>query len=163
MLNAADRFRLGIAIVDTPNDAVATASSLVEAGLHIEQICLIAVDQVMRLCEAVATSVADGSARVSAIFGSTHRPPGPVEGDAIAATSDRLFNLFLRTQLTPAGSIVRSQASRNSWDVERAIRDGAIAVVALPKDNRQNQVVTRLLLATSTHSVTTYDLAPEQH
>lgn len=162
MFDAAVRFRLGIAILDTPVAAVEAVAALVGAGLQVEQICLIAIDRVIDLCESIAEKVADGNARIASIFSSNHRMPDDVGGDEIVATSERLFNLFLRTQLTPAGSIVRSQSSRQRWNLEDAIRSGAVAVVTLPKDTRQHQLVTRLLLASSSHSVTTYDLAASE-
>lgn len=163
MAEAATHFRLGIAVVDTPSSALATIKALLDANLQIDQVCLIAIERVIDHCASLVGRLADGNSRLARLFDEVQPGPNPPGGESsggeeIVSTSAQLFNAFLRTQLTPAGSIVRSQASRRSWNVERAIRDGAIAVVSRAKDLQQQQLATRILLANSTHSVTTFEL-----
>ena len=158
MVDPVSHMRLGIAVLDTPRSALNALQALLDIGLCVDQLCLIAVERVAAACARMAGQIQDGSTSLNALFGYPQRWETDLEEDEIVATSDSLFNAFLKTQLTAAGSIVRSQASRQSWDVERAIRGGAIALVSQPRDTRQQQLVTRILLANSTHSVTTYEL-----
>jgi hypothetical protein len=151
-------FQVGIAVLDTPRLALSTIDALLDRGMQLDQLCLVCVRPVMVVCAKLAASFAEGHEHLIELFGDARRWAAPLGDDEIVATSQPLFLAFLRSQLTEAGSIVRSQASRRSWDVERAIRGGASAIVAHPRDTRQHQITTRILLANSTHNVTTYDL-----
>jgi hypothetical protein len=153
----AQQCRLGIAILDTPKLAIAAVRDLLAAGLAMEALCIIAVGPIMTACASEARRVAPVMKRLADIMRTSAAGNTEVE-EEIVATSQDLFGAFLRTQLTPAGSIVRSQASRQKWDIENAIRDGAVALVAWASDTHQQQVVTRILLAYSSHNVTTYHL-----
>ncbi len=151
-------FQVGIAVLDTPRLAISTIDALLEMGMQRDQLCLVCVRPVMVVCTKLAASFAGGHQHLIELFGDARRWAAPLGDDEIVATSQPLFLAFLRSQLTEAGSIVRSQASRRSWDVERAIRGGASAIVTHPRDTRQHQMTTRILLANITHNVTTYDL-----
>lgn len=155
-------FQVGIAVLDTPRMAISTAGELLDLGLQVDQVCLVAMRRVMVVCTRLAGTFAGGHERLTELLGDARRWAGPpshvLPDDEIVATQQSLFNAFLRSQLTDAGSIVRSQASRQCWDVEHAIRNGASAIVTHPSDTRQHLAATRILLAKSTHNVTTYDL-----
>jgi hypothetical protein len=157
-------YQVGIAVLDTPRLAIATAEELLDIGLKLDQVCLVAVRRVLVACARLAASFAGGHERLTELLGDARRWAAPAPDDAtdceIVATQQQLFQAFLRSQLTEAGSIVRSQARRQRWDVECAIRNGASAIVTHPCDTRQHLVATRILLANSTHNVTTYDLPP---
>ncbi len=158
MAGTSGHYQIGIAVFDTPRLAISTTGSLFDSGLEIDQVCIVSMHRVMMACARLAASLAEGQQRLTELFGDVRRWPNSMRGEEIVATSQPLFNAFLRSQLTEAGSIVRSQASRHSWDVERAIRSGATGVVTHPRDNREQQISTRILLANSTHKVTTYVL-----
>ena len=141
-------------VLDGPDKALETVCALTVAGLGVEQVGLVALAPVMDACATVSASWTCAVDGASGLFRHLQELCRLGDGEPLVATSATLLEPIRETIVPSAAT--RTSERRN--EIERLLLSGAVALVAKAADSRQQQTITRLLLASSRHRVTTYDL-----
>lgn len=157
--------RIGMTIFDAPEKALDTICTLTGAGLTVEQVGLVALAHVMNRCAHISARWSCFTNGAGVLFRHLQELCVLGNGERLLGTSSSLIEP-VKSAITPnAGSAQAAAASRSALlrageqrrEIEKLLRGGAVALVAQASDSRQQQTITRLLLANSQHRVTTYD------
>lgn len=154
----AEYVRLGMTVFDEPDRALETVRALTGAGLEVDQVGLIALEPVMSRCATLSSKWPQRAGESRALFERLQQLCVLADGAALFSTSWALFDPIRRAVEPDGHPAGASRAREHRDELDRLLRSGAVAVVARAADSRQQQTITRLLLANSLHRVTTYDL-----
>lgn len=158
--------RIGMTIFDAPEKALDTICALTGAGLTVEQVGLVALAHVMNRCADISARWSCFTSGAGVLFRHLQELCVLGDGKPLMGTSSSLiepvkaaFTPFIGTaQAAAASGGAEFRAGAQRREMEMLLRGGAVALVAKASDSRQQQAITRLLLANSQHRVTTYDV-----
>lgn len=148
--------RIGLTVFDAPDRALEAICALTAAGLGVEQVGLVALGPVMSEC-AKRSSNWLKVAKVDGLFQQPQTLCVLSDGKPLIATSASLFEP-IEAAIGPQSGSTTVRAREQRKELEKLLQAGAIALVAKAADARQQEKITRLLLANSQHRVTTYDV-----
>lgn len=161
MPQISDHYRLAVTHFDDREPLWKSVVAIIEAGLRFEQLCLIALASAVARFAPFAFAVGDQLERSVIVFNEMHEWTCPMDGQGVVTTSEPICKLVLSTSIESSSD--RRAPSSPQFDILNQVRQGYIALIVASCDPKQQLMVTRTLLAISSHQVTTYEFrAPEQ-
>lgn len=156
MAPSADHCRLAITAFGEVGVLLRTVTALLQAGLQTDQLCLMGLATAMARIEQIKGALDGRLGQVSELYKQVTDWPGFCDGQSVVATSGQLQTV-LRTRGSDMRAMSTADAKSSSMsDFASEIEDGNIALIVQSNDAKQHMLVMRMLLADSSHRVTTY-------
>ena len=160
MTQLSDHYRLAFTIFDDREPLWRSMLTIIEAGLKIDQLCLIAPASTVTHFMPFASAAGGQFDRLVELFKNMHEWTSPFGGQKLVTTSEPISELILSASTGPPG---KQHGSSPQSDILNQVRQGNIALVVASSDPKQQLMVTRTLLGVSSHRVTTFEFSvPDQ-
>lgn len=151
-----DQCRLAITTFDEAAVLWRTVSALLQAGLQIDQLCLVALESTMASIEPIERTFDGRVEQVAALCRQVSDWRGFFDSQSVVATSGQLRSVLQSQRSDGQLANQIGGTSAHLSDFVDQIKNGSIALAVRSSDAQQHISVTRTLLAKSTHKVTTF-------
>ena len=162
MAEKTEQVRLAITIFDDLERLWTTVLALLRNGLTVEQICLMAADTTMQKVRPPETIDADEADRnrLSGLCETVESWPGAIDGHLVVATSGPLLDTLRATRTFEATAETKPRVfTSRGENLLEPVANGATVLVVRSLEAKQQSLVTRTLLSSSVHRVTTHDFS----
>lgn len=159
MARGDEHYRLALSVFAEPEDLWRIVGLLLDAGVSIERVCLVASADAMARLTPTLPMVDGQFDQMTALHRRLKDWPGSPDGEQVVTTSAPLLQVVLNAQARGAGAANRAVTTSSSKpDLLRQIRGGLVALIVRSPDASQQLLATQTLLQNAKHRVSTFEL-----